>query len=135
METDEKPRPPAKKVAEAMYSEDLNAQHCGIRLLKAGEGHSWVSMSVKKHMLNGLGFCHGGMIFTLAHPAFSYACNSHNQISVAMNCSITFLKPARNGDLLTATAQEQLLEAETESTTSKSRTRRESVWPFSGDIP
>ncbi len=61
-------------------------------------------------VLNDNGLCHGGMIFTLADTAFSYACNSHNQISVAMNCSITFLKPARNGDLLNATAQEQLLE-------------------------
>ena len=56
METDEKPRPPAKKVAEAMYAEDLNTQHCGIRLLVGGEGHARVSMSVEKHMLSVLGF-------------------------------------------------------------------------------
>ena len=73
-----------------MYAEDLNGQHCWIRLLEAGEGHARVSMSVEKQMLNGLGFCHGGMIFTLADTAFSYVCNSRNQISVAMNCSITF---------------------------------------------
>ena len=65
-----------------MYAEDLNAQHCGIRLLEAGEGHARDSMGVKKHMLYGFGFCHGGMIFTLADTAFSDACNSHNQINV-----------------------------------------------------
>lgn len=45
----------------------------------------------------------------LADSAFSYACNSHNKVAVASSCNIDFLRPAHQGDTLTATAVEQAL--------------------------
>lgn len=64
-------------------------------------------MRVRNEMLNGHDVCHGGMIFTLADSAFAHACNNTNKVTLASGCSIDFLAPAREGDLLTATAQER----------------------------
>jgi acyl-CoA thioesterase len=58
-------------------------------------------------MLNGLGSCHGGMMFALADSAFAFACNSHNEATVAAGCSIEFLQPVPPGAVLTAIAQER----------------------------
>jgi acyl-CoA thioesterase len=66
-------------------------------------------MVVRKDHLNGHGTCHGGAIFTLADSAFAFACNSHNKITVAQHCSVTFLAPGREGDRLIATAREVTL--------------------------
>ena len=49
--------------------------------------------------------CHGGFIFTLADSAFAFACNSYNLTTVASGCTIEFVAPAREGDVLTAVAQ------------------------------
>ena len=64
-------------------------------------------MRVGKHMLNGHGSCHGGFIFTLADSAFAFACNTDGMTSVAAQCSISFICPVREGDLLVATAEER----------------------------
>jgi acyl-CoA thioesterase len=58
-------------------------------------------------MLNGHATCHGGFIFTLADSAFAFACNSYNLTTVASGCSIEFVAPAREGDVLTAVGCER----------------------------
>ena len=81
-------------------------------------------MTVRADMLNGHAICHGGFIFTLCDSAFAYACNSYNLNTVASGCSIDFLAPAREGDVLTAIAQEMQRRAGAPaSTTSTSSTR------------
>jgi acyl-CoA thioesterase len=55
-------------------------------------------------MANGHGICHGGFIFALADSAFAFACNSFNRRAVAQSNSITYLRPGRVGDVLTARA-------------------------------
>jgi acyl-CoA thioesterase len=98
----------AKAVGAAMYDRDMAAQAMGITLDEVKADYSRMSMAVRPDMANGLDTCHGGMIFTLADTAFAYACNSHNRITVAQHCTITFLKPAKVGDILTATARQNL---------------------------
>ena len=70
-------------------------------------------MTVRADMLNGHAICHGGFIFTLADSAFAFACNSYNLNTVASGCAIDFLAPAREGDVLTATAHERQLAGRT----------------------
>ncbi|MDE2418930.1 MAG: hydroxyphenylacetyl-CoA thioesterase PaaI, partial [Burkholderiales bacterium] len=65
------------------------------------------TMQVRPDMVNGHHICHGGLIFTLADSAFAYACNSYNLNTVASACHIDFLAPAREGDVLEATATER----------------------------
>ena len=71
-----------------------------------------VSMELERNIINSNGVCHGGMLFTLADILFSYAYNSRNLNSVALHCSINFLKPVSLGDHLTASAQEIQLHGE-----------------------
>ena len=41
--------------------------------------------------------------------SFAFACNSHNKNAVAAGCSIEFLKPVHQGDVLTCEGREQIL--------------------------
>ena len=66
-------------------------------------------MPVRRHMVQGHGSCHGGVIFTLADSAFAFACNGRNVTSVAQSCDIDFVAPAKLDDVLIAEAQERHL--------------------------
>ena len=96
----------ARKSAEALWAEDTAAKEHGMRLEWVRPGEASLSMVVTKAMTNGHGIGHGGFIFLLADTAFAYACNSRNQRCVAQHCSIDYLKPAREGSRLVATARE-----------------------------
>ena len=71
------------------------------------DGAAEVRLTVTDAMLNGHGTCHGGIIFTLADSAFAVACNSHGEHAVAAHCQVSFLRPARHGEVLVATARER----------------------------
>ena len=96
----------AEAAAQAMNKLDYTAQHMGMRIESMQPGCCVLSMRVQDWMINGHGICHGGLIFTLADTAFAYACNSHNQRTVAQHCTITFLAPGKAEETLTATATE-----------------------------
>ena len=57
-------------------------------------------------MVNGFDVCHGGLLFTLADTAFAFACNAYDDLTFAAAASIDFLRPARLGDALRASARE-----------------------------
>lgn len=99
----------AERSSAAMWKDDQASQAFGMRIEMVGPGLATISMVVRKDHLNGHGSCHGGVIFTLADSAFAFACNSHNKVTVAQNCTVTFLAPGREGDTLIATAREVTL--------------------------
>jgi acyl-CoA thioesterase len=70
-------------------------------------------MPVRRDMLNGHATCHGGYIFMLADSAFAFACNSHNFNTVGAGCTIDYLAPGFEGDVLVAEALEQALQGKT----------------------
>jgi acyl-CoA thioesterase len=97
----------AERVAAAMFARDAASQAMGMTIAGIGPGHAELRMTVREDMLNGHAICHGGFIFTLADSAFAFACNSYNLSTVASGCSIDFVAPAREGDILTASARER----------------------------
>jgi len=97
----------AERVAAEMYARDRASQSLGMKLGKFGPGHAELDMSVRPDMLNGHAIYHGGFIFALADSAFAFACNRYNLTTVASGCSIDFIAPAREGDVLTAVANER----------------------------
>jgi len=103
----------AERVAAAMWARDVASQALDMRLVRIAPGHAELAMTVRADMLNGHAICHGGFIFTLCDSAFAYACNSYNLNTVASGCSIDFLAPAREGDVLTAIAQEMSIAGRT----------------------
>jgi len=96
----------AQRCAEHMYENDAASQALGIRITEVHCGRAVAVMAVKDFMLNGHKTCHGGQIFTLADSAFAFACNSQNKAAVALSCTIDFVSPAFEDDILTATAEE-----------------------------
>jgi acyl-CoA thioesterase len=97
----------AQRVADAMFSRDRASQALGMRIASVGPGRAELTMTVRSDMVNGHAICHGGLVFTLADSAFAFACNSYNFNTVANGCTIEFLAPAHEGDVLTAVAHER----------------------------
>jgi len=96
----------AQRIARRMMSDEGTAPNWQLKYEDGGAGWAKVSMLVNANMLNGHQNAHGGMIFSLADTAFAYACNSHNQVSVAQQASISFLSPGKLNERLTAHATE-----------------------------
>jgi acyl-CoA thioesterase len=96
----------AKQVVAEVMKNDLFSQWLGIEIIEIKEGYSKISMQVRKEMINGLGIVHGGICFSLADSAFAFACNNRNNLSVALDTSINFLKPVHVDDILIAEATE-----------------------------
>ena len=105
------PQALAELAGKTMYERDPASQALGMTLDEIRPGYARMSMRVRADMLNGHATCHGGFIFMLADSAF--ACNSHNFNTVGAGCTIDYLSPGREGDLLTAEAVEQALAGKT----------------------
>ncbi len=88
---------------------DKFAHSLGIELIEVGEGYSKCAMVVTDEMLNAHGSAHGGAIFTLADFAFAVACNSHGQVAVALQVSVSFLDAVKPGTRLVGEAKEEAL--------------------------
>jgi acyl-CoA thioesterase len=97
----------AKACADAMWADDQASQGLGMVVERVAPGEAVLSMTIRPDMTNGHGICHGGFIFTLADSAFAFACNTYNQRTVAQHCAVTFIRPGRRGDRLTAHAAER----------------------------
>ena len=96
----------AERAAAALFERDRASQALGMRIAAVKPGAARVVMRVRADMVNGHGLCHGGLVFALADSAFAFACNSHNDSTVAAAAAIDFLAGAREGDELTAEASE-----------------------------
>jgi acyl-CoA thioesterase len=96
----------ATKVVDHLMKNDLFSQWFGIEVLEVSDGYSKIKMTVRKEMINGFGIVHGGVAFSLADSAFAFACNNRNNLSVALDTSINFIKPVHVDDVLTAEAKE-----------------------------
>ena len=96
----------AEAVRDRMFANDRASKLLGMRIDAIGPGTATLSMTVRDDMLNGFDICHGGFITTLADSAFAFACNSHNELTVASGISIDIVAPGRAGDVLTARAAE-----------------------------
>jgi acyl-CoA thioesterase len=99
----------AELAGKTMFERDPARQALGMRLAEIRPGYARMTMRVRSDMLNGHRTCHGGYVFMLADSAFAFACNSYNFNTVGAGCSIDYLAPGREGDLLTAEAVEQAL--------------------------
>ena len=95
-----------KEVVNHLMKHDLFSQWLGIEVVEVADGYSKIKMTVRNEMINGFGIAHGGIAFSFADSAFAFACNSNGKITVALDVSISFPKPIKNGDVLIAEAKE-----------------------------
>jgi acyl-CoA thioesterase len=89
----------------AMMAADHASGSLGIEVVDHGPGWARARMTVRADMVNGHDLAHGGLIFTLADTAFACACNSWGPVTVAAGAEISFVAPARRGDVLEAHAR------------------------------
>lgn len=85
-----------------MHTEDRVAHGFDMSIGAVDDGSAEVSMIVTAEMCNGLGVCHGGLIFTLADTAMAHASNAANQRSVSTTAQIDWITAALVDQCLTA---------------------------------
>ncbi len=87
-----------------MHAEDSVARGMAMSIDAATDGSAVVSMTVTAEMTNGLGVCHGGLLFTLADTAMAHASNAGNERAFSTTAQIDWINSALIGQRLTATS-------------------------------
>jgi acyl-CoA thioesterase len=105
--SDESDQALAERVTVAMMAKDAFSQALGMELVEVAPHMAKVRMKIGPDMLNGFGVCHGGVTFALADSALAFASNTHGQITMSIENSITYPKGVFEGDVLTAVAEEE----------------------------
>ncbi|MFM2268752.1 MAG: hypothetical protein RL757_2193 [Bacteroidota bacterium] len=96
----------AQAVVAKMLETDQFSRWLGLELVRVEVGDCHLRFVVRAEMLNGFSTVHGGILFSAADSAFAFACNSHGRLSVALDTSMSFAKPAREGAWLDVVATE-----------------------------
>lgn len=96
----------AKEIVHKMFENDAFSKWLGIDIEHIAEGQCILTMTVRKEMLNGFGIAHGSITYALADSALAFASNSHGKQSVSIDTSINHIESLKEGDIITATAQE-----------------------------
>lgn len=99
----------AERVVDRMYNNDPFSQWLGIERIEDGIGKSVLRMTVRKEMLNGFEIAHGGITYSLADSALAFASNSHGRMAVSVETSISHTISVKEGDVITAIAEEMSL--------------------------
>ncbi len=97
----------AERVVSSMMAADAFSQALGMEVVEVRPRAATVRMTVREDMRNGFGVCHGAVPFALADSALAFASNTHGNITVSIENSITYPKPIRPGDVLTAAAEQE----------------------------
>lgn len=97
----------ARAVVDRMMRADEFSRWLGIEVVEAGLRRATVRLTVRPEMVNGFGSGHGGIVYALADSALAFATNSDGQVSVAVDCYMSYPAATRPGDVLTATAIEE----------------------------
>ena len=99
-------KPLASRVVDRMYGSDWFSQWLGIERVLVDTGKCVLKLTVRKEMLNGFQILHGGITYSLADSALAFASNSHGRMSVSIETSISHVVACKEGETLTATAEE-----------------------------
>jgi acyl-CoA thioesterase len=97
----------AQTVGREMLAQDNASRALGMVLDEVRPGEAKMRMTVRGDMINGHGICHGGFVFALADSALAFACNARNRVTVAASAEIHFVTPAKQEEMLLATARER----------------------------
>lgn len=89
-----------------MLGQDAFSLWMGIEVISTKEGFCELSATVKKEMLNGFAILHGGISYSLSDSALAFASNSYGNKCVSIETSISHVRPAKIGDILTAKCTE-----------------------------
>ena len=88
-----------QEILDTMLRNDAFSKWLGIIVDEYRVGYCKLHYTITKDMLNGFGIVHGGILVAGADSAFAFACNSHGRLSVALDLSASFVRPAVAGDV------------------------------------
>lgn len=91
-------------IVKQMMDNDTFSQWLGIEIIEVQLSRAVIKMRVRSDMVNGFGICHGGVTFAFADSAFAFASNTHGNIAVSIENSISYPAPVHIDDELIATA-------------------------------
>ena len=100
------PQERARESGRTMIENDNTFRELGAQLELIDKGTARVRLKITKSHTNGHGFCHSGIMITLADSTFGLAYNSYNVKAVAQSCNITYISPVKETDILIAEAKE-----------------------------
>src|SRR5258708_24435819 len=98
-----------EQVLATMLKQDHFTHWLGLEIDEISIGYCKLHYTIRGDMLNGFENVHGGILFSAADSAFAFACNSHGRITVALDVSITFTRPGKEGERLLVEAKEVYL--------------------------
>lgn len=99
-------KPLCWRIVARMLEDDAFSQWMGVVLVEVEPGQVDLQMKVRPDMVNGLGRCHGGVLFAFADSALAFASNSRGRVAFSVDNSISYPHPVSSGDVLTARARE-----------------------------
>ena len=88
------------EVVKKQFERDNYAKSLGIILDKLTDDAIQMHVQLREDMLNMYNRPHGGIIYSLADVAFSVLGNNKNNISVGLDCSITYHASPDPGTML-----------------------------------
>ncbi len=86
------------------FKDDTLAVTMGIQIVSASFEKTVCAMMVSDYFLNAKGGVHGGTIYSLADFTFAVASNLGGKLSVTLDASVTYFRPAKDRKLV-ATAK------------------------------
>jgi acyl-CoA thioesterase len=96
-----------REVIERMFAQDAFSRWLGIEVVQVADGRCVLRMAVREEMTNGFGTAHGGIVFSLADTALAFCTNASGEISVALDCTISYPAAVKPGDVLTAVGEQE----------------------------
>jgi len=88
------------EIVKKRFERDNYAKFLGIVLDELTDDTIQMHMQLRENMLNWFNRPHGGAIYALADAAFSVLGNNTNNLSVALDCSITYHASPDSGTIL-----------------------------------
>lgn len=89
-----------------LYKHDIFANDNGVVLESLNDDYAVMSLKVERRHLNGGNTAHGGVIYLLADITMAALANHKQFPSVSIQSDIRFFAAAKEGDVMTATAEE-----------------------------
>lgn len=89
-----------------LFAEDRFARALGMEIVSARDGQAVVRMTVRPEACNGLGLCHGAVLFGVADLALAAAANSRGMQAVSLNSAINWTANVKSGAVIEARARE-----------------------------
>jgi len=82
------------------FKDDTLAVTMGIQIVSASFEKAVCTMTVSDDFLNAKGGVHGGTIYSLADFTFAVASNLGGKLSVTLDASVTYFRPAKDNKLV-----------------------------------